>query len=120
MAGFVHKTPLFFGVQNYLQKMMERRPEEFKNNSGWWENHKKTRGKTLTKGSNVFAVSSSRSEDDKIRLAINSHQPWDGPFAWYEAHIHSEEGWNMAGGLFPGSPIVLVGFALNNITGISK
>ena len=62
-----------------------------------------------TKGSNVFAVSSSRSEDEKIRLAINSHQPWDGPFAWYEAHIHSEEGWNMTGGLFPGSPIVLVG-----------
>ena len=109
VAGFVHKTPLFFGVQNYLQKMMERKPEEFKSNSSWWENHKKTGGKTLTKGSNVFAVSSSRSEDDKIRLAINSHQPWDGPFAWYEAHIHSEEGWNMVGGLFPGSPIVLVG-----------
>ena len=109
VAGFVHKTPLFFGVQNSLQKMMERKPDEFQENSGWWENHKKTRGKTLTKGSNVFAVSSSRSEDEKIRLAINSHQPWDGPFAWYEAHIHSEEGWNMAGGLFPGSPIVLVG-----------
>ena len=75
VAGFVHKTPLFFGVQNYLQKMMERKPEEFKSNSSWWENHKKTGGKTLTKGSNVFAVSSSRSEDDKIRLAINSHQP---------------------------------------------
>ena len=78
-------------------------------NTSWWEDHQKDREKMVTKGSNVFAVSSSRSEDEKIRLAINSHQPWDGPFAWYEAHIHSEEGWNMTGGLFPGSPIVLVG-----------
>ena len=109
VAGFVHKTPLFFGVQNFLKKMMERKPEEFKSNTGWWEDHQKDREKMVTKGSNVFAVSSSRSEDEKIRLAINSHQPWDGPFAWYEAHIHSEEGWNMTGGLFPGSPIVLVG-----------
>ena len=109
VAGFIHKTPLFFGVQNFLKKMMERKPEEFKSNAGWWEDHQKDREKMVTKGSNVFAVSSSRSEDEKIRLAINSHQPWDGPFAWYEAHIHSEEGWNMTGGLFPGSPIVLVG-----------
>ena len=62
-----------------------------------------------TKGSNVFAVASHRSADEKVRLAINSHQPWDGQFVWYEAHINSEEGWNMIGGLFPGSPVVLVG-----------
>ena len=109
VAGFVHKTPLFFDVHNFLQKMMERKPDEFQSNSSWWEKHKNIRKKMVTKGSNVFAVSPSRSEDDKIRLAINSHQPWDGQFAWYEAHVHSEEGWNMAGGLFPGSPVVLVG-----------
>ena len=109
VAGFVHKTPLFFDVHNFLQKMMERKPDEFQSNSSWWEEHKNIRKKMVTKGSNVFAVSPSRSEDDKIRLAINSHQPWDGQFAWYEAHVHSEEGWNMAGGLFPGSPVVLVG-----------
>ena len=109
VAGFVHKTPLFFDVHNFLQKMMERKPDEFQSNSSWWEEHKDIREKMVTKGSNVFAVSPSRSEDDKIRLAINSHQPWDGQFAWYEAHVHSEEGWNMAGGLFPGSPVVLVG-----------
>ena len=109
VAGFVHKTPLFFDVHNFLQKMMERKPDEFQSNSSWWEEHKNIRKKMVTKGSNVFAVSPSRSEDDKIRLAINSHQPWDGQFAWYEAHVHSEEGWNMVGGLFPGSPVVLVG-----------
>ena len=109
VAGFVHKTPLFFDVHKFLQKMMERKPDEFQSNSSWWEEHKNIRKKMVTKGSNVFAVSPSRSEDGKIRLAINSHQPWDGQFAWYEAHVHSEEGWNMTGGLFPGSPIVLVG-----------
>ena len=109
VAGFVHKTPLFFGVHKFLQKMMEHKPDEFQNNSIWWKEHKNIRKKMVTKGSNVFAVSPSRSEDNKIRLAINSHQPWDGQFAWYEAHVHSEEGWNMAGGLFPGSPVVLVG-----------
>ena len=109
VAGFVHKTPLFFGVHNYLQKMMERKPDEFKKNDDWWEQHKIINNNNDTKGSNVFAVSSNRTDDQKIRLAINSHQPWDGPFAWYEAHIHSEEGWNMTGGLFPGSPVVLVG-----------
>ena len=109
VAGFVHKTPLFFDVHNFLQKMMERKPDEFQRNSSWWEKHKNIRKKMVTKGSNVFAVSPNRSEDDKIRLAINSHQPWDGQFAWYEAHVHSDEGWNMVGGLFPGSPVVLVG-----------
>ena len=42
-------------------------------------------------------------------LVINSHQPWDGPTSWYEAHVNSEDGWNMSGGLFPGSPVIFVG-----------
>jgi len=109
VAGFVHKTPLFFGIQNFLKKMMERKPEEFTSNLGWWDDYKKNRGEMVAKGSNVFAVSPSRSEDGKTRLAINPHNQWEGPLAWYEAHVHSEEGWNMTGGLFPGSPIVLVG-----------
>ena len=28
---------------------------------------------------------------------------------WYEVQVHSEEGWNMTGGVFPGSPVVLHG-----------
>ena len=59
--------------------------------------------------SNVFAVAPDRSDDGHTRIAINSHQPWTGPVTWYEAHIHSNEGWNILGGLFPGSPVVLVG-----------
>ena len=60
-------------------------------------------------GSNSFAISPKRTEKEDTFLLVNAHQPWDGPIAWYEVHLHSEEGWNTVGGLFPGSPIVLVG-----------
>ena len=38
-----------------------------------------------------------------------SHQPLDGPVSWYEAHLCSEEGTNIIGALFAGSPNVLIG-----------
>lgn len=63
----------------------------------------------ITVGSNAFAVAPSRTSDGSTYLAINSHQPWEGPVAWYEAHAVSEEGWNCTGGLFPGTPVILVG-----------
>ena len=40
---------------------------------------------------------------------MNSHQPYTGPVAWYEARLHSETGWDIVGGVFPGSPVVLHG-----------
>ena len=61
------------------------------------------------KGSNAIAVHSSRTDSGENFLAINSHQPLDGPVAWYEAHLHSEEGWNILGGLFPGGAMVFHG-----------
>jgi penicillin amidase/acyl-homoserine-lactone acylase len=61
-------------------------------------------------GSNAFAVGPARSADGATRLAVNSHQPWDGPVAWYEVSVKSEEGWDMTGGVFPGTPVVLHGF----------
>ena len=51
----------------------------------------------------------SRSADGTTRLLVNSHQPYTGPVAWYEARLKSEEGWDMAGGVFPGSPLILHG-----------
>lgn len=60
-------------------------------------------------GSNTFAIAPSRTPDGKTHLAINSHQPWTGPVAWYEAHLHSDEGLDIVGGLFPGSPVILHG-----------
>ncbi|PCH96366.1 MAG: peptidase S45 [Bacteroidetes bacterium] len=60
-------------------------------------------------GSNGMAVSSSRTKDGKTYLAINSHQPLEGPFAWYEAHLMSDEGLNILGANFPGGVGMMVG-----------
>lgn len=60
-------------------------------------------------GSNAFAFDSSRTTDGKTYLAINSHQPLEGLFSWYEAHLNSEEGLNILGGTFPGSMHILLG-----------
>lgn len=60
-------------------------------------------------GSNAYAFNSNITADGQTYLAINSHQPLEGPVAWYEAHLVSEEGWNILGALFPGSPIILHG-----------
>ncbi|MEI6312976.1 MAG: penicillin acylase family protein [Bacteroidota bacterium] len=61
------------------------------------------------KGSNSICIAPSRTEDHKAWLLVNSHQPLEGPYAWYEAHICSEEGWNVIGGLFPGGLSIFVG-----------
>jgi acyl-homoserine-lactone acylase len=61
-------------------------------------------------GSNAIAVGPTRSSDGSTMLVINSHQPLTGPVAWYEAHIQSDEGLNVMGGLFPGAPAMGVGF----------
>lgn len=62
-----------------------------------------------TIGSNAFAIRREKTEDNKTYLNVNTHQPLDGPFSWYEAHVVSDEGWNMLGGLYPGSPFPLIG-----------
>jgi acyl-homoserine-lactone acylase len=62
--------------------------------------------KPSDRGSNGIAISRNRTNDGCSYLAVNSHQPLEGPVAWYEAHLISEEGWNMLGGLFPGSPVI--------------
>jgi acyl-homoserine-lactone acylase len=60
-------------------------------------------------GSNAIAIHPSRTETGEAYLAINSHQPLEGPVAWYEAHLQSEEGWNILGGLFPGGMTIFHG-----------
>ncbi len=62
-----------------------------------------------TNGSNGYAFNSRKTADGQVYLNINSHQPWTGIVAWYEAHLCSEEGWNITGGLFPGAPVILHG-----------
>lgn len=61
------------------------------------------------KGSNSAAVHPSRTGTGESFLLINAHQPNTGPQAFYEAHIHSEEGLNVMGGLLAGGPCILHG-----------
>ena len=106
VAGFAIQNLFFSGVVSSIEKLQreETVKEEYTN---LYKNQE------FVTGSNVFAVNSNKTSDSSTRIIINSHQPLDGPLAWYEAHVKSDEGWNMMGGLFPGSPFVFVGFNEN-------
>ena len=60
-------------------------------------------------GSNAIAIHPSRTTTGEAFLAINAHQPNEGPESFYEAHVNSEEGWNALGGLLAGGPCILHG-----------
>ena len=64
-------------------------------------------------GSNVIAMNSNKTSSGETFLAINTHQPLDGPSAWYEVHLESKEGTNIIGTLYPGTPHVLIGVNKN-------
>jgi len=60
-------------------------------------------------GSNVFAMNSSKTSTGETFLAINTHQPLEGPTSWYEVHLNSNEGTNIIGTMYPGTPNILIG-----------
>ncbi len=110
-AGFVLRSPFFFGLDTVigaLAKDEALRPER----AGTLPdapNVTPAGPDEIEKGSNAFLVAPSRSEDGATRLVSNAHQPWSGGVAWYEAIVHSRDGWDFAGALFPGSPFPLMG-----------
>ncbi|MBY0478663.1 MAG: penicillin acylase family protein [Chitinophagaceae bacterium] len=61
------------------------------------------------KGSNAIAVHPTKTNTGEAFLLINAHQPNTGSQAFYEAHINSEEGLNVHGGLLAGGPCILHG-----------
>ena len=61
------------------------------------------------KGSNSAAVLNTKTTTGESFLLINAHQPNTGPQAFYEAHLCSEEGLNILGGLLAGAPCILHG-----------
>lgn len=65
------------------------------------------------RGSNAFAIAPKRMADGKTWLIVNPHLPYEGPFSWYEAVVHSDEGLDMAGGTLLGSPFIFVGHNRN-------
>jgi penicillin amidase/acyl-homoserine-lactone acylase len=118
IAGFMQRTPLFFGLDGALGELFaeERQRQVAQKNvsasSGASRSPALSGARlhaSIGTGSNTFSVAPSRSANGETFLAINAHQPWEGPVAWYEAHVHSEEGWDATGGLFPGAPLILHG-----------
>jgi acyl-homoserine-lactone acylase len=95
MTAVVFSTSLFCGVDQVLPQIL--------------------RGKVATlpgfnpQGSNSFAFNSTKTTTGESFLAINAHQPQEGPVAFYEAHLQSEQGWNILGGLFPGGCLIFHG-----------
>ncbi len=109
VAGFLAGVPLFFDLDKTLRELMgptRMRPVSHK---GEATTAREPFAEEVDRGSNGIAVGPGRSADGFTRLAVNSHQPWQGPLAWYEAHVHSEEGWDAVGGVMPGSPVILHG-----------
>jgi penicillin amidase/acyl-homoserine-lactone acylase len=101
----MYQLPYLYGIEGILAKLFKDEKPSF----SYLESALKKDMDPLNIdliGSNVIGVAPKKSADGFTRLLINTHQPWSGPTSWYEAHMHSEEGINMVGGLFPGSPLV--------------
>lgn len=109
VAGFVQRQPFFFGLDKVITRLQKGRADG--------DSKKEAALLPIETwppiGSNTFAIAPSRSADGKTRLNINSHQPWEGPVTWYEAHLKSDEGLDIIGGLFPGAPSILHGHNQN-------
>ncbi|SVB34006.1 uncharacterized protein METZ01_LOCUS186860, partial [marine metagenome] len=105
IAGFMYQLPLLYGIEKILGELFSEQKPVF-SLAGLSTSADFDPLNIDLIGSNVIGVAPKKSADGYTRLLINTHQPWSGPTAWYEAHVHSEEGMNMVGGLFPGSPLV--------------
>jgi acyl-homoserine-lactone acylase len=99
VSGYILAMSLIGGVQGSIEKMV----------SGDALTYYDTMQEQHFKGSNAWAMNSSKTKDGRTYLNINSHQPLDGPMSWYEVHLCSEEGWNALGGTFHGGLCVFHG-----------
>ena len=133
VGGSVHKSPLFFDLDDPLAELFateRQRDVSPRLGSGIFQPESSDvsleKGSNLGRetgwmgfffdslyGSNTFSIGPGRTPDGSTYLAVNSHQPWEGATTWYEAHVHSEEGWDMVGALFPGSPVIIHGHNRN-------
>ena len=93
VALFMLRLPFFYGLDEQLRGLL-----------GGGEVEIPPR-KTAAARALAIAIAPSRSADGATRLLLNPQGPFAGPLSWYEARITSGEGWNLAGGLIPGSPL---------------
>ena len=111
-AGFTFKTPLFYGFQGDITRLFTGTSTAHLG----LEAHNAfeiTTEPQVELGSQGIAITSDRMDDGRTHLVVNSHQPLTGPVAWYEARLKSDEGLNIAGGTFPGVPLILHGSNAN-------
>ncbi len=116
VAGFVFRAPFFYGLDGALARLTAGPKDDAPKVISLRDSRNAfmaSRQPNPHMGSNAFAIAPKRSTDGATRLVINSHQPYSGPVAWYEVQATSEEGWNAAGGVFPGTPVILHGFNEN-------
>ncbi|MDC3402117.1 acylase [Alphaproteobacteria bacterium] len=109
--GFVLQHLLFYGFEKHVTDLFEDAQKyELATDPISSPITRLIGSRGLPVGSNAFAIAPSKSAEAATRIFINSHQPLNGPVAWYEAHVKSEEGWDAHGGLFPGMPFISKGF----------
>ena len=99
VAGFALVSLQFYGIDQELAKLYNNQPVAV--------------APPPERGSNGFAIAPKRMADGKTWLISNPHLPYVGPFSWYEAVVHSDEGLDMAGGTLLGSPFIFVGHNRN-------
>jgi len=109
VAGFVMRTPFMYGLDADIAELFEETRQRSVSMGNSETAFQLTENLRLPFGSNAITIAPEKSDDGATRLLINSHQPYEGPVAWYEAQIHSDEGWQMAGVTFPGVPLILHG-----------
>ena len=97
VALFMLRLPFFYGLDEQLRGLLAGGEVEIPPR------------KTAAARALAIAIAPSRSADGATRLLLNPQGPFAGPLSWYEARVTSGEGWNLAGGLIPGSPLLLAG-----------
>lgn len=110
VAGFVLRTPFMYGLDADIAELFADERQRTVSMGSRETAFRFLEQAELPFGSNAFAIAPSRSDDGATRLLINSHQPYTGPVAWYEARLLSDDGWDMTGATFPGAPLILHGF----------
>ena len=99
LSATVFSVAVFCGVDKTLPKILNGSIPQLAGFTG--------------EGSNAFAIHANKSTTGENMLVINAHQPIEGATSFYEAHLQSEEGWNILGGLFPGAPLIFHGVTPN-------
>lgn len=97
LKGYALSMGLMTGLPRVLKKVM----------AGEYDDQED--GTSYGQGSNSFAFRREMTKEDKTLLVINAHQPIEGMASFYEAHLVSEEGLNIYGGVFPGGASIFHG-----------